>query len=143
MAIATRTFGTTPRTGTKFNKINTALWTAQGALAVLFLFSGSSELTMSAEHMAAKMPLEMPLALMRFIGACEVAGALGLILPSISRIRPGLTPLAACGLVIIMTGATTVTVIGGPAIGAIFPLLVGLTAAFVAYGRTHLAPLTR
>ena len=36
-------------------------------------------------------------------------GAIDLILPGLVRIRPGLTPLAAAGLVIMMTGATTIT----------------------------------
>ena len=43
-----------------------------------------------------------------FIGVAEVLGAIGLILPGVLRIRPGLTPLAAAGLVIIMIGATVI-----------------------------------
>ena len=61
--------------------------------------------------------------------------AIGLILPWLLQIRPGLTPLAACGLVIIMIGATTITAMGGSVAGALFPLIVGLLAASVAYGR--------
>jgi len=143
MAIATRTIGSTSHTGKKFSKLNAALWLTQGALAVLFLMSGSTELTMAADEIPAKFGMDIPVWFMRFNGACEVAGALGLILPSVTRIRPALTPLAACGLVVIMVGATTVMVIAGPAGGWIFPLLVGMAAAFVAYGRTHLAPITR
>ena len=68
-------------------------------------------------------------------------GAIGLILPGLLRIRPGLTPLAAAGLVLIMIGATVITLATmGPAT-ALIPLVVGLLAAFVAYGRWRLAPL--
>ena len=54
--------------------------------------------------------------------------------------RPNLTPLAAAGLVIIMIGATVVTLAGGDLAPALIPLVVGLLAAFVAYGRWRLAP---
>jgi hypothetical protein len=77
----------------------------------------------------------------RFIGVCETLGGLGLILPGLLRIRPGLTPLAAAGLVIIMIGAVVITLIGGDVMAAAISLVVGLLAAFVAYGRWRLAPL--
>jgi hypothetical protein len=70
----------------------------------------------------------------------EVLGALGLILPGLLGIRTGLTPLAAAGLVIIMTGATVLTVASGELALALIPLVVGLLSAFVAYGRWRLAP---
>ena len=69
------------------------------------------------------------------------AGALGLILPGLLRIRPGLTPLAAAGLVIIMMGAVWVNVTYAEAILALIPLVVGILAAFVAYSRWRVAPL--
>jgi hypothetical protein len=71
----------------------------------------------------------------------EVLGAIGLILPGLVRIRPGLTPLAAAGLMIIMIGATVITLAGGDVAPALIPLVVGLLLAFVAYGRWRLAPL--
>ena len=70
----------------------------------------------------------------------ETLGGLGLILPGLLGIRPGLTPLAAAGLVVIMIGATAVTLAGGDLAPALMPLVVGLLAAFVAYGRSRLAP---
>jgi hypothetical protein len=54
-------------------------------------------------------------------------------------IRPGLTPLAAAGLVIVMIGATLYTFAAGEVASALIPLVVGLLAAFVAYGRRRLA----
>src|SRR3989440_5599143 len=76
----------------------------------------------------------------RFIGVCEVLGGLGLILPGLLRIRPGLTPLAAAGLVIIMIGATVLSFAGDGITAALIPLVTGILAAFVAYGRWRLAP---
>ena len=78
--------------------------------------------------------------MLRFIGVCEVLGALGLILPGVLRIRPGLTPLAATGLVIIMIGATVITLMGVAMAPALIPLMVGLLTAFVAYGRWRVVP---
>jgi hypothetical protein len=94
---------------------------------------------------AEALPMPIPLApdFLHFIGVCEVLGALGLILPGLLGIRPGLTPLAAAGLVIVMIGATVITLAGDAAAPALIPLAVGLLAAFVAYGRWRLAPIGR
>jgi hypothetical protein len=115
-----------------------ALWIVQVLLALLFLFAGGVKLVLPIEEMTKQIAL--PGLFLRFIGVAEVLGALGLILPGLLRIRPGLTPLAAAGLVIIMIGATAVSVAIGPVAAALIPLVVGLFAAFVAYGRWRLAP---
>jgi hypothetical protein len=93
---------------------------------------------MSIEEMTKDVAL--PGAFLRFIGVAEVVGALGLILPGLLGIRPGLTPLAAACLVIIMSGATVITVATMGVGLALIPLTVGLLAAFVAHGRWRLAP---
>ena len=117
------------------------LWTIQILLALMFLFAGGAKFVMPVDKMTQGMPA--PLAngsFLHFIGACEVLGGLGLVLPGLLRIRPSLTPLAASGLVIIMIGATVISVPQGVAT-AVIPLLTGILAAFVAYGRWRLAPL--
>jgi hypothetical protein len=86
-------------------------------------------------------PVPVPGLFLRFIGVCETLGALGLILPGLFRIRPGLTPLAAAGLVIIMLGATVLNLRGGDLFSTGVTVVVGLLAAFVAYGRWKIAPL--
>ena len=113
--------------------MNLMLWIAQGVLAAVFLFSGSMKFVMSIEDMTQQMPL--PGWFLHFIGVCEVLGALGMSLPWLTRMRPGLTPLAAAGLVIIMIGATVTTLSTGNMATALMPLVVGVLAAFVAYGR--------
>ena len=115
-----------------------ALWIVQGLLALLFLWAGGIKLVLPLEKLAGPVPL--PGLFMRFIGMAELVGAIGLILPGLLRIRPGLTPLAAAGLVIIMIGATVITLAGGDVALALIPLGVGLLSAFVAYGRWRLAP---
>ena len=88
-----------------------ALWIVQGLLALVFLFAGGMKLVLPLEQLTGPVPL--PGLFVRFIGVAEMLGALGLILPGLLGIRPGLTPLAAVGLVIIMIGATVVTLVGG------------------------------
>jgi len=109
------------------------LWVIQGLLAALFLFAGGFKLALPLAALAKVSPL--PALFLKFIGACEVTGALGLILPGLLRIRTGLTPLAAAGLVIIMTGATVVTLATQGVAPAVLPFVVGILAAAVALGR--------
>jgi hypothetical protein len=114
------------------------LWITQGLLALLFLFAGGMKLVMPLELLAQQSHL--PGLFMRFIAVCETLGALGLILPGLLRIRPGLTPLAAVGLVIIMIGAAVTTLMRGEVVPALVPFVVGLFATYVAYGRWRLVP---
>ena len=119
--------------------MNVALWIVQGLLAALFVFSGGMKLVLPIEKM--QDPVALPGLFLRFIGVCELLGGIGLILPSLLRIRPGLTPLAATGLIVIMIGAVVLSVIYMGVASALIPLLVGILAAFIAYGRSRLAPI--
>ena len=120
-------------------KTDRLLWTLQWLLALFFaLGSGAPKLFLPLDTLP--MPLPLPELFLRFVGVAEVLGGLGLVLPGLLRIRPGLTPLAAAGLVIIMIGAVVVTLVGGMLAVALMDLVVALLAAFVAYGRWRLAP---
>jgi hypothetical protein len=114
--------------------MNRGLWVVQGLLAALFLFAGGVKLVMPAAELTKQTPM-LSAAFLRFVGVCEVLGAIGLILPWLLRIQPGLTPLAAAGLVIIMIGATVVTLMIGGGATALVPFAVGLLLVFVIYGR--------
>jgi uncharacterized membrane protein YphA (DoxX/SURF4 family) len=120
--------------------MNLALWIVQGLLAAIFLFAGGIKLVTPMEEMMKQMPLPLPGWFVLFTGVVEVLGAIGLILPWLLRIRPGLTPVAAAGLVLVMIGATVYTFAAGDVASALIPLLVGILAAFVAYGRWRLTP---
>lgn len=118
--------------------MNILLWIVQILLALLFLFAGGTKLVLPMDVLISMGPPDqvvLPGLLMRFIGVCEVLGALGLVLPGLLRIRPGLTPLAAAGLSIIMIGATIITIAGPGVAAAIGPFIVLLLCLFVAYGR--------
>jgi hypothetical protein len=108
-------------------------------LAALFLFAGGMKLILPIEAMTKEILL--PGWFLRFIGIAEIVGAVGLVLPWLLNIKRVLTPLAAAGLVVIMSGATTITLKTGPVTGAILPFVVGILLLVVAYGRwTGLKP---
>ena len=115
-----------------------ALWIVQVLLALLFLFAGGMKLILPLDKLTG--PVVLPGWFVRFLGEVEVLGGLGLILPSLLRIEPWLTPLAALGLVLIMIGAIAIT-LDSMVGAAVLSLVVGLLAAFVAYGRWRLAPI--
>jgi uncharacterized membrane protein YphA (DoxX/SURF4 family) len=115
------------------------LWTLQALLALLFVFAGSMKLIMPIDVLTEQVPL--PALLIRFVGVAELLGGLGLILPSLLRIRRGLTSVAALELAHVMVAAAVLTVaVSGDYVGALIPLLVGGLCAFVAYGRWRVAP---
>jgi uncharacterized membrane protein YphA (DoxX/SURF4 family) len=119
------------------------LWIVQVLLALLFLFAGGMKLVISPDvlaSMGSPNQILLPGWFVRFIGVVEVLGALGLLLPGLLRIKPWLTPLAAAGLVVVMIGATALNVAADGVAAGVVPLVAGLLAAFVAYGRWRLAP---
>jgi len=84
--------------------VNVVLWILQGLLAVAFLGAGAMKLTQPVKKLETNMAwvTRFPVPVVRFIGAVEILGALGLILPWATGIAPVLTPLAAVGLAVTM-----------------------------------------
>ena len=116
--------------------MNIVLWIIQILLALLFLFAGVTKLIPIIEMPPPPPNMWMPpIWFLKFIGLCEVLGALGLVLPGLLRRNQYLTPLAAIGLLIIMIGAVVVSVMTMGVASAITPLIVAILLAFVAYGR--------
>ena len=113
------------------------LWIVQSLLALAFLAAGSMKLMRSKAQLEEQMPWVTdfsPMAI-RLIGAVEVLGALGLILPAVTGIATVLTPLAATGLAVVMVGAM-VTHVRRNEMAQLAPNVVLLAlAVFVAWGR--------
>jgi uncharacterized membrane protein len=118
--------------------MNTALWILQGALAALFLVTGLTKLTQPREKMAAgpmRWAADVSDAQFRTIGLLEVAGAVGLVVPAALGIAPGLTVLAAIGLVLTMVGAVATHVRYGETSRLVVPLVTLALALLVAVER--------
>jgi uncharacterized membrane protein YphA (DoxX/SURF4 family) len=84
-----------------------ALWVVQVLLAAAFLVSGATKLSQPKEKLVKKWAWveDFPQGAVRTIGALEVLGAIGIVLPALSGLLPSLTPLAGLGLVLTMIGA--------------------------------------
>src|SRR5690242_1413707 len=116
------------------------LWLLQALLAALFLFSASFKLLAPIDLVQAQLPLDG--SYIRAIGLVELLGALGLLLPSLLRILPLLTPLAAAGLVLLMCGATLLSPsFTGDPTSAALPAVLAILNGLVVYGRVRLAPI--
>ena len=123
--------------------LHVALWIVQVLLAAMFLMAGFMKISQPITQLATSLPWvsQVPEALVRFIGAAEVLGGLGLLLPSLLRIQPRLTVLAAVGLVLVMVLAAGFHLTRGEG-GMVGPnLVIALLAAFVAWGRSNKAPI--
>ena len=124
---------TSARTAGHAQAANVLLWVAQSLLAALFLFAATFKLVMPLGPVAAI--TGFPVAFLRTIAVLELLGALGLILPGLLRIHRELTPLAAVGLVGVMTGATIATAAMQGIVPALFPFTVGIVLTTVIRGR--------
>lgn len=123
--------------------VETIAWIIQIILALLFVMAGILKMTQPIEKLKQRMTYVESLspASTRVIGALELAGGLGLILPMLTNILPWLTPLAALGLVLTMIGAALLHVVRKEyALIGLNVVLLGL-AAFVLYARFDLLPL--
>ena len=124
-------------TSTPHKGLRIGLWVAQGLLAAVFLMAGGNKMLAPMEQLQAQMPwFQGPMGgAARFIGAMELLGALGLILPAATRIQPKLTPLAASGLATIMALASVLHVSRGEYPMIVANMVLGGLAAFIAWGR--------
>lgn len=123
--------------------LNVSLWVAQALLFVAFGMSGFMKLTTPIETLGQSMAWvsATPAELVRFIGLSEVLGAIGLIVPALTRIKPVLTAWAGAGLATIMALASIVHITRGEFSAVPVNLVLGSLAAFVAWGRFRKAPI--
>ncbi len=79
------------------------IWAVQVIGAALFIMSGAMKLFTPIPDLAAMMPWagEYSAGFVRFIGVIDIAGGLGLLLPSLTRIMPRLTVIAAAACVLL------------------------------------------
>lgn len=123
-------------------RLNIGLWSAQILLAALYGMVGVMKLTQPIPELTAIMgwPGLMPAAVVRLIGLAELAGALGLILPMVTKILPRLTILAALGLVAVQVGAMATHIsLGEYSVLPVNVVLLAL-AVFIAHGRNKTIP---
>jgi putative oxidoreductase len=123
--------------------LHIALWVAQGALGVLFGLAGLMKLTQSIPQLSGSLgwPASVAPWLVRVIGLCELAGAVGVVVPATTRYKPWLTPLAAGALAVLMALAFGFHARRGEWPSALLNVAIIVIAVFVAWGRSRVAPL--
>jgi len=120
---------------------NWTLWAAQALLALFFLAAGYGHAFRSVADLAkmrAAWAADVPLAMLRFIGAAELAGAVGLVVPAATRVLPQLTWMAAAGLALIMLLAIPFHLRRKEPVT--LHVVVALIAGLVTWGRLALVP---
>src|SRR5688500_1616200 len=117
--------------------LHITLWIAQVVLAAMFLMSGLMKVSQPIDQLSAMLPWasQVPEILVRFIGAAEVFGGIGVILPSLLRIQPKLTPIAAVGLAVVMVFAVAFHLYRGETTAIGMNLILVAIAVFIAWGR--------
>ena len=90
--------------------MNDVLWIASFVLCAVYLSGGALKLGRSHEALRESLPWveRFDPAAVKLIGVVEVLGAIGVVLPWLSGVLPVLTPLAACGLVVLQALAIRV-----------------------------------
>lgn len=117
--------------------MNAALWVAQGLLAAVFAMSGTMKLARSRQQLKERAAWveDVSDSTFKFIGICELLGAIGLVLPPLLDIGPWLAPLAATGLATMMVLAALLHVRRKEPAGIVVTVVLACLAVFIAWGR--------
>jgi uncharacterized membrane protein YphA (DoxX/SURF4 family) len=121
--------------------IDIVLWVVQVLLAMAFLAHGLMFLNPPAE-LVAVMDASLPRWFRYFLGVMEVAAAIGLTLPGLTRIMPFLVGWAAIGIMIVVSSATVLHATRQEYGSAVTTFVLLLLATFVAYMRVRVRPIS-
>ena len=123
--------------------LEVGLWIVQGLLAVTFVGTAIWKVVTPIPELAAKMPWmgQVSPSFLYTTALFDLLGGLGVLLPSVTRIKPGLTVLGALGCVALMAGAIVFHVSRGEAANTPFNFLLVALSLFVAWGRRSKAPI--
>lgn len=123
--------------------LHMTLWLAQLILAASLIWATTMKWTQPPAALETMWPWtgQVPDWFVRFTGLVDLLGAMGLVLPSLLRIRPALTPIAALGVVALMVCASVFHILRGEASVIGVNLVFALLAVFIAWGRLKKAPI--
>lgn len=124
-------------------RLGAALWVVQVLLALTFASTGIWKLVTPTPSLASKMPWmgQVDPAFLQATALLDLLGGIGILLPSLTRIKPGLSVLAALGCVMLMLGAAVFHVTRGEIANTPFNFVMAAAALFVAWGRRSKAPI--
>lgn len=124
-------------------RLHRVLWLVQVVLAAMFLFAGGMKTFAPIDQLAQQMPWAGAISpiLVRFIGITQLLGAIGLILPSLLRIRPALTVWAAAGLMLTMALALLYHLINREFDSILPNIVIAILSGFIVWGRSSVAKI--
>jgi hypothetical protein len=124
--------------------LGASLWIVQGLLALTFVGTGIWKVATPIPTLAAAMPWmgQVSPGFLYFTAVCDALGGIGVLLPSLTRIKPGLTVLAALGCVVLQASAIVFHVSRGEGANTPFNFLLVALSLFVAWGRRSKAPIS-
>jgi uncharacterized membrane protein YphA (DoxX/SURF4 family) len=123
--------------------MNVALWIVQFLLAATFVGAGLWKLGTPVPVLAAKMPWmgQVSHGLLTLTAVFDTLGGVGVLLPSLTRVKPGLTVVAALGCVALQASAIAFHIFRGEAANTPFNFLLVALSLFVAWGRHARVPI--
>jgi hypothetical protein len=136
----TSTASSGPAPGTP---LKIGLWAAQLIVFILFTLFGSMKLFMPIDRLAEMWvwPGQVASWFLHFTGVLDVAGGIGVLLPAVTRIRPGLTVLAALGCALLQIVAIIFHLSRGEAAAVPLNLVLLALSTFIFWGRSKKAPI--
>jgi hypothetical protein len=120
--------------------MNVVLWILQVLLAVAF-FAHGWLLLAPPPDIAAQMVAQLPRGFWVFLGVAEILAAIGITLPGMTKVLPGLVTWAAVGIMIVMISATVWHIARNEISSAIITFVLLAMATFVAYARYRVLPI--
>ncbi|HEY5005461.1 MAG TPA: DoxX family protein [Ktedonobacteraceae bacterium] len=124
--------------------MNIVLWVVQVLLAIAFLGVGFMKVSQPIDKLKTNMGwvTHTTPPIVRLVGALEILGGLGLLLPGLTHILPILTAIAALGLVLTMIGAAIVHIRLKETAALAAPIILLLLSLFIVIGRFAIVPLS-
>jgi len=124
-------------------RFHRTLWVLQWLLGASLVAAGSMKLLLPSDQAVAMFPwaADVPV-LYTVTSVLDILGGLGIVLPSVTRILPRTTVLAAVGVVLLMLSAVIFYLLRGEASEIVANLVLALVAAVIAWGRWRVAPIT-
>src|SRR6478735_9781933 len=123
--------------------LSISLWVVQALLGVLFVATGVWKLLTPIAQLSTMIPWagQVSPGFLAAIAIIDLLGGVGVVLPALSRIKPGLTTLAALGCALLQVCAAVFHLSRGEGANTPFNfVLIGLSL-FVAWGRHYKAPI--
>lgn len=120
--------------------MNVTLWILQVALAAVFAAHGWM-LVSPPPDLVDIMNEQMGVPFRIFLGSAEMLGAVGILLPGLTRVLPRLTEVSAACFAFVTLSATVWHLVRGETSSAVTTIALLVLASFVAYGRWRVRPI--